>query len=637
MQSVLALEEKYKSKENSDNIVEQFITPDKQSIEACLSKKTYYVDFYQREYVWKKETVEVLLNDIFDSFNPSYELYKDAEITEAVLDKFNWYYLNVYITNRVNSKTYIVDGQQRLTTLSLIAIKLHKIVEDNNLKGALEDCIFTMDKWKGATYVIDNAKRKDIMDCIRNEKELPRNFQNVTEETLWHRYQDISQYIDNLKMDSKKVIAFAHYFLERLVMVELSISKDDTPMVFEVINDRGESLKPFEILKGKLIGALDKNDSEEYAELWDKSIEQIKGYEDDFFIDYIKAKYLRTKTNQDEIDINNKYHRYILDNNEVANKLGFRPTDANRILNIKKFIASEMVYYCKLYGQIRSKKELNLHYLNDLLYLSGQYQLILSACILDDSDETIKVRSIAKEYERLYMLLVFNGVYGSNMLKQIVEELNEKLSVASIGDYRAIFNGIIIEQIKKVKNIATLESILEYRYFLQRDYSNLPIMQLRYFYARIEQYICEQIGCSMQSSVEDITLKRGNQSGYHIEHILSHNDTNINYFSSTEEFESKRNLLGGLLLLRGKDNISSSNEEYKDKLKTYSVGLVWGHTLCKDFYHINKNFDDFNKRIYDLCGRKFQSYDVFDDKALEERSLLLYELVKIIWEVEDYA
>lgn len=613
--------------------MEQFITPDKQSIESCLSKKTYYVDFYQREYVWKKETVEVLLNDIFDSFNPSYELYKDAEITETILDKFNWYYLNVFITNRVHSKTYIVDGQQRLTTLSLIAIKLHKIVEDNNLKGALEDCIFTMDKWKGATYVIDNAKRKDIMDSIRNEKELQRDFKNVTEATLWHRYNDISQYIDNQRMDSKKVIAFTHYFLERLVMVELSISKDDTPMVFEVINDRGESLKPFEILKGKLIGVLDKNDSEEYSELWDKSIEHVKSNEDDFFIDYIKARYLRTKTNQDEIDINNRYHRYILENNDVANKLGFRQMDANKIENIKTFIASEMVYYCKLYGKIRSNRDLNLHYLNDLLYLSGQYQLIISACQLNDSEEDNKVQVIAKEYERLYMLLVFNGVYGSNVLKQITEELNDKLSIAAISDYRNIFNDVIVEQIKKVKNIANIESLLEYRYFIQRDYSNLPIMQLRYFYARIEQYICDQIGCSMQSSVDDITLKRGNVSGYHVEHILSHNDTNINYFTSVEEFESKRNLLGGLLLLRGKDNISSSNEEYKDKLKTYSVGLVWGHTLCKDFYHVNKNFDAFNKRIYALCGRQFQSYDVFDEEALEERSQLLYELVKIIWEV----
>lgn len=40
------------------------INPNRQTIRSCLNQRTYYIDFYQREYVWSKETVEVLLNDI---------------------------------------------------------------------------------------------------------------------------------------------------------------------------------------------------------------------------------------------------------------------------------------------------------------------------------------------------------------------------------------------------------------------------------------------------------------------------------------------------------------------------------------------------------------------------------------------
>ena len=128
-------------------------------------------------------------------------------------------------------------------------------------------------------------------------------------------------------------------------------------------------------------------------------------------------------------------------------------------------------------------------------------------------------------------------------------------------------------------------------------------------------------------------LKTGNKTGYHIEHILSENEKNRGYFKDVEEFEDQRNLLGGLLLLKGLDNISSGNEEYSDKLKTYSNGLVWGHSLCEDFYHANKDFDKFNKELSGKCNVGFNAYSVFDQNALMERSRLLYEIVKVIWEV----
>src|SRR5690606_16164812 len=44
---------------------------------------------------------------------------------EVVTAHYPWYYLNTYVTNVVDGRVYVVDGQQRLTTLSLILIKLH--------------------------------------------------------------------------------------------------------------------------------------------------------------------------------------------------------------------------------------------------------------------------------------------------------------------------------------------------------------------------------------------------------------------------------------------------------------------------------------------------------------------------------
>ena len=104
-------------------------------------------------------------------------------------------------------------------------------------------------------------------------------------------------------------------------------------------------------------------------------------------------------------------------------------------------------------------------------------------------------------------------------------------------------------------------------------------------------------------------------------------------FASEEEFETMRNRLGGLLLLQGKNNLSSGNEMYSDKLRTYSNGLEWGRTLVPDTYHANLKFKDFNTKFKEKHGFGFEAIERFDKEALERRSRLLYAIVKDIWSV----
>ena len=616
--------------------MQQTIDPRNQTVESCLKNKSYYIDFYQREYVWSKDTVEILLRDIFYAFELSYEQYKDAELSQEILEKYNWYYLNIFITNNVEGKVYIVDGQQRLSTLTLIAAKLYHATKNEDLRDTLKDCIYGKDKWKSSIYRLDHEKRKNIMDCILKDTERPAQFKNKTEETLIARYDDISDYINKKEMDEKKLDTFICYFLERLVLVELGITKDDTPMIFEVINDRGEALKPFEILKGKLVGALDKHDTEKYSEMWDTSINRLFNIEDEFFIDYIKSRFIFKRNSKLETAINNAYHRYIFEVNEIADSLAFRKTDEHQIVNIKKFINEDLDYYSKLYAKIRTNadKDEFLLYNNSILALSGQYQIILSACEVNDPQEGEKIHCIAKEYDRLFMLLTLNGVYNSNSFQEISYSLNEKVRGLSLEQYRNIFDETIIEAVKERRGTQNVVSVLEYQTFLKASYTNIDKRSLRYFLARIEKFICDKLQREMNNDVHYIATKTGYRTGYHIEHILSHNETNLKYFDNEEDFESKRNMLGGLLLLKDQDNISSGNEEYEDKLKTYSAGLVWGHTLCSDFYHTNKKLDEFNSYLQETCGHQIHSIKKFNKEALYDRCELLFNLVKLIWNVK---
>lgn len=612
----------------------QEIIPDRQTVQSCLSKKTYFVDFYQREYVWSKNTVDILLRDIFYAFEISYEEHKDEELTEEVLELYNWYYMNVFITNKVNSKVYIVDGQQRLTTLTLIATKLYHLITDETLKDLLKDCIFTKDMFKGNVFCIDNEKRKDVMESILDNVPYTEPIKNKTEETLLGRFKDVSRFIDDKQMDEDKLRAFCMYFLRKLVMVELSVEKDDTPMVFEVINDRGEALKPYEILKGKMVGLLSKNDTQAYSEKWDKAMLQLPDMQDNFFGDYLKSRFVTLSNTKLEAALSNLYHRYIFDVNDIAQELSFRRTDANHIKNIKNFIDNELTYYATLYAKIRSNKDEYLKYDNEINDLSMQYQNIMAACTINDPREDEKIQVLAAEMDRFWMLLNLNGVYDSNEFQDKCYRISQQLKDAELESYRSIYNNMLTDTIRQKRGIEGEVPLLDYNSFTKKNYTNMNTRMLRYFLARIEQYISNEASIDMQNSVSDISKKTGKITGYHIEHILSHNETNRSYFQSDEEFEEKRNQLGGLLLLMGINNISSGNEEYEDKLKTYSNELMWGHSLCEEFYHSNLNFTKFNEKLQKEYGVSFKPYQKFDKEALEERSKLLYQLVKIIWEVK---
>ncbi|MBQ9253201.1 MAG: DUF262 domain-containing protein [Bacteroidales bacterium] len=607
------------------------------TLEVCLRNKQYYIDFYQREYVWNKQTTETLLNDIWYTFDVSYNEHKDKDLNEATLNLYSCYYLNVFITNEINGKIYIVDGQQRLTTLTLIALKLYHLTTDEIDKDILRECIMKRSSFSGNVFIMDNDKRKSVMQSLYENTEYTDEYKNRTEKNLIERYEDISRWIDNKNFDKEKLKLFILYFLNRLILVELSINQDDTPMVFEVINDRGEDLKPFEILKGKLIGSLSKEDTDLYSEYWDKymSLLSQETKEDNFFIDYIKAKYIYTRNTSQELAINREYHRFIFANNDIADDLSFRKQDTNHIENIKRFIKEDLNYYTTLYAKIIKNDNAYLEYNNTINGLSGQYENILAACKIKDGKEDEKIVTIAKEIDRLWILLILNGIYDSNNYQKISYRLNKELKYNDDTDsYRTIFNTIIKDTITERRNINQELHLLEYSTFLKRNYENMNKRVLRYLFARIEDFICRNTNQQMQNPVLYISTKSGEKTAYHIEHILSNNDNNRSYFQNEEEFLEARNQLGGLLLLKGLNNISSGNEEYVDKLKTYSHGLAWGHSLCDSYYHSNIDLKNFNNYLKENYQVEFKPYSSFDKNALEERNKLLYTLIKIIWEVD---
>jgi uncharacterized protein with ParB-like and HNH nuclease domain len=212
------------------------VTPDKQNIDQVFSGTMYYIDFYQRQYKWNDEPVKRLLDDIFYKFNLEFEQYKENETElEKLVEKYSWYYLNTYVTNNINGKLFVVDGQQRLTTLALILIKLYHLADKYN--SGLKDWI------SGKIAGTAGFKKEFWMNHEHHKQALKGLFENdsnpdaidvstgITAKNLIENYKTISAYMDVELAEKHKFESFVFYVLKRLVLINLNV--EQTEIIWE--------------------------------------------------------------------------------------------------------------------------------------------------------------------------------------------------------------------------------------------------------------------------------------------------------------------------------------------------------------------------------------------------------------------
>ena len=301
------------------------------------------------------------------------------------------------MTNNVEGNTYLVDGQQRLTSLTLILIKLYRMYKefDEELSDWIGSCICGH-SGKKSNFWMNHEGCQDVLKNLYDSGSASiSDNARITERNIVQNYKYVSDYIDaNISGgDVKRYEAFVYYFLRRVVVIRLDVSQTDVPMVFEVINDRGVKLKPYEILKGKLLGQVNKKELDELKlnDLWDNQVEKINNYAadeiDQFFIYYLKSKFADVQSGGKQFD--NNYHRAIMD----LSQLGLNHNE----VKVKSFLRNEFNYYTDLYLRLlKFRMELvagfESVYYNSLNKMNQQILLILSACKIKDPEETEKFK-----------------------------------------------------------------------------------------------------------------------------------------------------------------------------------------------------------------------------------------------------
>lgn len=128
------------------------------TLKEVLSQK-YVIDYFQREYKWERKHIEQLLYDLDFAF---FESYKKGDTVEEVVN-YKPYFLGPFIVCQNKNTFSLIDGQQRLTSMTLLLIYLMEYFKET--KEDLKDLVF-MKKYGKASYNLQIEDRKKVMDHL---------------------------------------------------------------------------------------------------------------------------------------------------------------------------------------------------------------------------------------------------------------------------------------------------------------------------------------------------------------------------------------------------------------------------------------------------------------------------------------
>lgn len=291
------------------------------TVRGLLENVKYKIDYYQREYKWKKANISSLLEDLEGKFLQSYE----EGHARTKVQGYPHYFLGSIVISRKSNQNFIIDGQQRLTSLTLLLVYLNHLQMGNSDSDRVDVNNFIYSEQYGQkSFNIDVPERSDCIRALFSGEDFPIDAQPESIRNIVTRYKDIEQlFPDTLK--NSTLPYFIDWLIDNVDLVEITAySDDDAYAIFETMNDRGLSLSPTEMLKGYLLSKIDDPELKQKAnELWRARLFQFLEMEEpeaDFFKAWLRSQYADTirerkkgAVNKDFERLGTSYHKWVQD------------------------------------------------------------------------------------------------------------------------------------------------------------------------------------------------------------------------------------------------------------------------------------------------------------------------------------
>lgn len=595
------------------------IRSDAKSIRELLSNTKFGVDYYQREYRWEKKQVTELIEDLSANFLESHE----AGNERSDIENYGQYFLGSVIISNRDGKKFIIDGQQRLTTLTLLLIYIHHKLDDSDEKGVLSPLIFSQQYGK-RSYNLDVEARNECMEVLfkgGQSDDISTSDESVA--NILARFQDIEANMPDEIICDDTILYFSDWLIQNVYLVEIRANSDtDAYSVFESMNDRGLSLTPSEMLQGYLLANIhDAERRNKSAEKWKSRVIDLRelGKEED--ADAIKA-WLRSQhaksmrqgkrgaIPRDFELIGTEFHRWVRDHQD---DLGLS-SDQEFI----KLIEEDFDFYSRWYKAIREAGStitngLEPIYRNAQYNFTLQYTALLAPLSPSDSDEEIlrKIRVVASFIDIMVARRIWDGraIYYNAMRDRIFQNV-------ILGIRRKNVSELAETLVKRLEGYQ--EKFI--RHDLRLNQQNR--WRIHLMLARMTDYVEVRSGNpSLYSDYVDTKSK----NRYEIEHILSVSHEKDEEFMG--EFHDNRNKIGGLLLLPKSINASLGKMRYEDKRRAYYAQNLLAKSLFEETYQNNPRFNSFIRK----SGLPFRAHPQFKKDDLDARQELYRQLADQIW------
>ncbi|WRC36487.1 DUF262 and DUF1524 domain-containing protein [Helicobacter pylori] len=578
----------------------------------------FVIPIYQRLYSWKKEQCEQLWDDI---------------IKIGGNDKMNGHFIGsiLYVLDgntHSNNPLLIIDGQQRLTTITLLLIALRNHSSDEDKRKKIESYLINNNKDgdKKFRLILSESDKDTLLFLINKNKRKPSepSLKIVENFKLFEKW--ISEWIS--KNTSKLETIFKGLEKLMIVWIALKEGKDDPQLIFESMNSKGIELTQTDLIRNYIIMETEVEKQEGFYNQYWRAMEEDFKQNETLFNRFVRH-YLTIKIGK--IPNEKRVYEAFKD---------YRQKKGIEIEDLLKDLQKYCGYFCQIAFKKEADKDLNkaLSFLVDL-EMDVVYPLLLEL-YSDYSDGVLSKQDFIPIIYLTESYICRRAVcrLGTNSLNKVFPFVTKKINKDQYLESIKVHFGYLTEKQRFPNNDEFKE------HFITIDFYNFQ--KREYFLERLENFERKERVYAHEYTTEHImpqTLNLEwerdlgeNFQAIHDKYLHTIGNltlTGYNQEYSNNSFQEKRDMEKGfkqspLRLNQSLKNLESFGEKEIEKrandladwaLKIWTYPKLDAETLEK--YKPKKE-----KKVYDLSSYKFGSHsrELFDIlskeiKALDER------------------
>ena len=609
------------------------------NLRGLLHNVKYTVHYYQREYRWQEKQIQEMIDDLTSEFLGYYK----PDHTRADVNKYGKY--GVYFMGSVvleSSENAIIDGQQRLTSLTLLLMYLNNRLPKEKRYKMLEEMIFS-DVAGDESFNINVLERKACMEAIfenRLETFDSENAPNESVKNLCARYRDIENiFSSKTDIPDDRILTFCEWLVQKVSFIKITAENDeDAHKIFVTMNDRGLNLTSLEMLKGYLLSKVEDDDKlKKFNDKWKKMVRALRKDNDKgdetFIRAWLRAQYAENirdkkadvKSKDYDYDmISGQFHEWV---HKKSSKLGL-----NCAADFEDFV-EKIFYFAEIYLRILDaekdfKKATEYIYYNAQVNFTLQPQMLLAPICYGDKPEVIteKINLTARFIDLLIIYRVLNKKsLAFNTIKDSIFNITKNIRRLTVKDLKTRLKDELQKYCDNMKLPDFAAALPDF------GLNQLNKRYVKNILARVTSFI-EAKSLVSSTKYKDY-MKADPKNPYEIEHILcNHFERFKGEFSDEKDFDDWRNSIGALLLLPKKINASLNDANYPDKLPFYYAENIYAASLNEQAYQHNPAF----KKFIAINNLSFKPFKKFGKAEIEQRVQLVMELANLIWNTEEF-